>query len=172
MISSQLQLASYLLASILFILSLGGLSSQESARRGVWFGIVGMIIAVLSTIFGEGIEGQAFIIAAIAVGGLIGILVARKVEMTSMPQLVAILHSFVGLAAVLVGYSDILGTHGLVGAEIAIHEVEVFLGVFIGAITFTGSIIAYGKLAGKIDGKALVLPFRHLLNIAAIIFSF
>jgi len=152
MISSQLQLASYLLASILFILSLGGLSSQESARRGVWFGIVGMIIAVLSTIFGEGIEGQAFIIAAIAVGGLIGILVARKVEMTSMPQLVAILHSFVGLAAVLVGYGSYLDseTQSLLGADRTIHLIEIFIGVFIGAITFTGSIVAWGKLDGKI----------------------
>jgi len=173
MISSQLQLASYLLASILFILSLGGLSSQESARRGVWFGIVGMIIAVLSTIFGEGIEGQAFIIAAIAVGGLIGILVARKVEMTSMPQLVAILHSFVGLAAVLVGYGSYLDseTQSLLGADRTIHLIEIFIGVFIGAITFTGSIVAWGKLDGKIGSKPLLYPGRHVVNILLVIGS-
>lgn len=173
MISSQLQLASYLLASILFILSLGGLSSQESARRGVWFGIVGMIIAVLSTIFGEGVEGHTFIIAAILIGSLVGILVARKVEMTSMPQLVAILHSFVGLAAVLVGYGSYLDpdTQALMGTERTIHLIEIFIGVFIGAITFTGSVVAWGKLDGKIRSKPLIYTGRHLVNISLVLGS-
>jgi NAD(P) transhydrogenase subunit beta len=132
-----------------------------------------MIIAVLSTIFGEGIEGQAFIIAAIAVGGLIGILVARKVEMTSMPQLVAILHSFVGLAAVLVGYGSYLDpeTQSLLGADRTIHLIEIFIGVFIGAITFTGSIVAWGKLDGKIGSKPLLYPGRHVVNILLVIGS-
>lgn len=171
MISSQLQLASYLFASILFILSLGGLSSQESAKRGVWYGIAGMIIAVLSTVFGEGVEGHAYIIAAIAAGSLVGIIVARRVEMTSMPQLVAILHSFVGLAAVLVGYGSYLDpdTQALTGASHTIHLVEIFLGMFIGAITFTGSIVAWGKLDGKIRSKALVYPGRHAVNIALVV---
>jgi len=167
MISSQIQLASYLLASILFILSLGGLSSQESARRGVLYGIIGMIIAIVSTILGEGVQGQIYIIAAIAIASVIGIALARKVEMTSMPQLVAMLHSFVGLAAVLVGFGSYLDPHTqeLNGAAHSIHLVEIFIGVFIGAITFTGSIIAWGKLEGKIRSKPLVYPGRHLVNI-------
>ena len=166
--------ATYIAASVLFILALGGLSNQEKAKRAVWYGIVGMAFAVIATVFGPGIGGWSIVllIPLLGVGAFIGMVVAQRVEMTEMPQLVAALHSFVGLAAVFIGLnSDILGTNGLVGAEIAIHEVEVFLGVFIGAITFTGSIIAYGKLAGKIDGKALVLPFRHVLNIAALILS-
>jgi len=171
MISSQIQLASYLLASILFILSLGGLSSQESAKRGVFYGIAGMIIAIVSTVLGEGVAGHIYIIAAIAIASVIGLLLARKVEMTSMPQLVAILHSFVGLAAVLVGFGSYLDPHTqhLTGAEHTIHLVEIFLGVFIGAITFTGSIVAWGKLDGKIRSKALVYPGRHLVNIFLLI---
>jgi len=171
MISSQIQLASYLLASILFILSLGGLSSQESARRGVLYGIIGMIIAIVSTILGEGVQGQIYIIAAIAIASVIGIALARKVEMTSMPQLVAMLHSFVGLAAVLVGFGSYLDPHTqeLNGAAHSIHLVEIFIGVFIGAITFTGSIIAWGKLEGKIRSKPLVYPGRHLVNILLLI---
>jgi len=171
MISSQVQLASYLFASILFILSLGGLSSQESAKRGVIYGIAGMIIAIISTVLGEGVEGHVYIIAAIAIASVIGILVARKVEMTSMPQLVAILHSFVGLAAVLVGFGSFLDpkTHQLTGVEHNIHLIEVFIGVFIGAITFTGSIVAWGKLEGRIRSKPLVYPGRHLVNILLVI---
>ncbi len=171
MISSQIQLASYLFASILFILSLGGLSSQESAKRGVLYGIVGMAIAIISTVLGEGVEGQIYIVVAIAIASVIGLLLARKVEMTSMPQLVAILHSFVGLAAVLVGFGSYLDpkTHELAGTEHTIHLVEVFIGVFIGAITFTGSIIAWGKLEGKIRSKPLVYPGRHLVNIILLI---
>jgi len=171
MISSQIQLASYLFASILFILSLGGLSSQESAPRGVLYGIAGMIIAILSTVLGEGVSGYIYIIAAIAIASVIGILVARKVEMTSMPQLVAILHSFVGLAAVLVGYGSYLDpqTQALQGVNHTIHLVEIFIGVFIGAITFTGSIIAWGKLDGKIRSKPLIYPGRHMVNILLVV---
>lgn len=171
MISAQVQLASYLFASILFILSLGGLSSQESAKRGVLFGIVGMAIAILSTVLGEGVSGHIYIIIAIAIASVIGLMVARKVEMTSMPQLVAILHSFVGLAAVLVGFGSYLDpkTQALEGVEHNIHLTEIFIGVFIGAITFTGSIIAWGKLEGKIRSKPLIYPGRHLVNILLVI---
>jgi len=173
MITAQIQTAAYLFASILFILSLGGLSSQESAKRGVYYGIVGMAIAILSTILGDGVQGQTYIIIAIAIASLIGIIVARKVEMTAMPQLVAILHSFVGLAAVLVGFGSYLDpdTAKLPGAEHTIHLVEVFIGVFIGAITFTGSIIAWGKLEGKIRSKPLVYKGRHLVNIILVLIS-
>ena len=132
-IGKEIQTAAYLFAGILFILSLGGLSSQESAKRGVFYGIIGMIIAIVATVLGQGVEGQIYIIVAIAIASVIGILVARKVEMTSMPQLVAILHSFVGLAAVLVGYGSYIDadTQLIVGAEHTIHLVEVFIGVFI-----------------------------------------
>ncbi len=173
MISAQIQTAAYLFASILFILSLGGLSSQESAKRGVIYGIIGMIIAVLFTVLGDGVQGYTYIIAAILIASAIGITVARKVEMTSMPQLVAILHSFVGLAAVLVGYGSYLDPHTatLQGSELSIHLIEVFVGVFIGAITFTGSIIAWGKLEGKIRSKPLVYTGRHTVNIILLVIT-
>lgn len=173
MIAKEIQIAAYLFASILFILSLGGLSSQESAKRGVFYGIIGMIIAVLATVLGAGVNGQAYIISAVAVASVIGVLLARKVEMTSMPQLVAILHSFVGLAAVLVGFGSYLDpkTHILASTEHTIHLVEVFIGVFIGAITFTGSIIAWGKLEGKVRSKPLLYPGRHLVNIILLLVS-
>jgi NAD(P) transhydrogenase subunit beta len=166
-----IQTAAYLFASILFILSLGSLSSQESAKRGVFYGIIGMAIAILATVLGEGVAGQVYIIIAIAIASVIGLLLARKVEMTSMPQLVAILHSFVGLAAVLVGFGSYLDpkTHTLQGAAHSIHLVEVFIGIFIGAITFTGSIIAWGKLEGKVRSKALMYPGRHAVNIVLLI---
>ena len=172
--SSGILTAAYISASVLFILSLGGLSNQEKAKRAVWFGIIGMAIAVLATLFGTNLSVFAWmlLIPLLAGGAFAGAYVARRVEMTEMPQLVAALHSFVGLAAVFIGLnSDMLGTEGLTHAEIVIHEIEIFLGVFIGAITFTGSLVAYGKLAGKLDGKALILPGRHLLNIAALILS-
>ena len=173
MISVQIQTAAYLFAGILFILSLGGLSSQESAKRGVLYGMTGMLIAILSTVLGEGVQGYTYIIVAIVIASFIGIFVARKVEMTSMPQLVAILHSFVGLAAVLVGFGSYLDPHTqtLVGTEHTIHLVEVFIGIFIGAITFTGSIIAWGKLDGKIRSKPLVYPGRHAVNIILVIIT-
>jgi len=172
--SSGILTAAYITASVLFILSLGGLSNQEKAKRAVWFGIIGMAIAVLATLFGTDLSVFAWVLLVplLGVGAVAGAYVARRVEMTEMPQLVAALHSFVGLAAVFIGLnSDMLGTEGLTKAEIVIHEIEIFLGVFIGAITFTGSLIAYGKLAGKLSGKALILPGRHLLNIAALVLS-
>jgi H+-translocating NAD(P) transhydrogenase subunit beta len=173
MIVKEIQTAAYLFASILFILSLGGLSSQESAKRGVFYGIVGMGIAILATILGQGVQGHIYIIMAIAIASVIGVMLAAKVEMTSMPQLVAILHSFVGLAAVLVGFGSYLDpkTHSLAPTEHTIHLVEVFIGVFIGAITFTGSIIAWGKLEGKIRSKPLLYPGRHVVNIVLLISS-
>ncbi len=167
MLTTELQTAAYIAAAVLFILSLGGLSNQESAKRAVWFGIVGMFIAVFATIFGPNVTIGPVLIIMLVVGAVIGVVVARRVEMTGMPELVAALHSFVGLAAVFIGInSDINPPELASNAEKVIHEVEVFLGVFIGAITFTGSIVAYGKLSGKLDGKALILPARHLLNIA------
>ena len=161
-----LQTAAYIVATVLFILALGGLSNQEKAKRAVWFGIIGMAIAVIATIAGPGVEVSPMLIGIIVTGALIGALVANRVEMTGMPQLVAALHSFVGLAAVFIGINSDMTAHDFPSsAAQVIHEVEVFLGVFIGAVTFTGSIIAYGKLAGKIGGKALILPGRHLWNI-------
>ncbi|MBB24671.1 MAG: NAD(P) transhydrogenase subunit beta [Geminicoccus sp.] len=167
-----LQTAAYIVASILFILSLGGLSNQESAKRAVWYGIFGMALAVAATLLGPNMTLHWVLIPLLIAGAVIGAVVAQRVEMTGMPQLVAALHSFVGLAAVFIGInSDMTGTVDLTRAEVIIHEVEIFIGVFIGAVTFTGSIIAYGKLAGSIDGKALVLPGRHLFNLALIIAS-
>ena len=161
--------ASYITSSVLFILALGGLSNQEKAKRAVWYGIVGMAIAVIATLLGEEIfltEWLEWLIAAIIVGSIIGIIVAKKVQMTGMPQLVAALHSFVGLAAVFIGINSALLPHlELSNTQLIIHNVEVFLGVFIGAITFTGSIIAFGKLSEIISGKALIIPARHLLNV-------
>ena len=173
--------AAYIAASILFILSLGGLSNQEKAKRAVWYGIFGMLIAVTAIIiFGPGFTTLSYVLLVplLAIGALIGKTVAQRVEMTEMPQLVAALHSFVGLAAVFIGLNAALQISGMDGqhykltnVELFIHKIEIFLGVFIGAITFTGSILAYAKLAGKIDGKALILPGRHILNSLAVFFS-
>ena len=170
-IAKEIQTAAYLFASILFILSLSGLSSQESAKRGVLYGIVGMIVAILATVLGKGVEGHTYIISAIAIASFIGVMVARKVEMTAMPQLVAILHSFVGLAAVLVGFGSYLdpATQSLSGAEHSIHLVEVFVGIFIGAITFTGSIIAWGKLDGKVPSKPWSFNGLQLMNLVLLV---
>ena len=180
--------AAYIVAALLFIMSLAGLSKHETAKAGCWYGIIGMAIALIATIFGPKSEGTLWIIIAMVIGGAIGIQRALKVEMTEMPELVAILHSFVGLAAVLVGYNS-YGLHdiptmpsGLNDVEQAkflaeqaalasVHNVEVFLGIFIGAVTFTGSVVAFGKLSGKINSKALMLPHRHKLNLAALIVS-
>src|ERR1700674_742101 len=168
--TSGLTNVAYIGAAILFILSLGGLSQQETARRGNLFGIVGMVIAILATILGTKTGGYAVLIPGVLVGAVIGAFVASKVEMVQMPQLVAMLHSFVGLAAVLVGFASYLDPNAqYVGAEKTIHEVEIYLGVFIGAVTFTGSIIAFGKLQGTIGGKPLMLPGRHGLNLAGIL---
>jgi NAD(P) transhydrogenase subunit beta len=191
--------AAYIAAAILFILSLGGLSGQESAKRAVWYGIAGMALAVAATILGPGMGHLWLIVLMVAAGAVIGTIVAKRVQMTEMPQLVAVLHSFVGLAAVLIGFNAQLETSriaGLIAAgtpeaadtlnaltgfaariahksavELNILKVEVFLGVFIGAVTFTGSVIAFGKLAGRVDGKAKKLPGGHLLNAGAAILS-
>jgi NAD(P) transhydrogenase subunit beta len=172
-IEKEIQTAAYLFASILFILSLGSLSSQESAKRGVFYGIIGMAIAILATVFGQGVAGQIYIVVAIAIASVIGLLLARKVEMTSMPQLVAILHSFVGLAAVLVGFGSYLDpkTQSLTGAAHTIHLVEVFIGIFIGAITFTGSIIAWGKLDGKVPSKPWSFKGLQAMNLILLLAS-
>ena len=164
---SGIQTAAYIFASILFILSLGGLSSIESSKQGVLYGILGMLVAIAATVFGKDVEGHVYIIVAIVSASFIGIVLAQRVKMESMPQLVAILHSFVGLAAVLVGIGSYLdvGIKEITNTEKTIHLTEVFIGVFIGAITFTGSIVAWGKLEGKISSKSLIFKGRHFLNI-------
>src|SRR6478736_4788335 len=172
--TSSLSAIAYLGATILFVLCLGGLSNQETSRRGNLYGIVGMAIAVLATIFGPQVTaaGLPYIIVAMVVGAVIGIVAARRVQMTQMPELVALMHSLVGLAAVLVGYAnfiDPLVSVGLTPAEHTIHVIEMYVGVLIGAVTFSGSLIAFGKLSGKIGGKPLLLPARHLLNLVALL---
>lgn len=169
--SQGLVTASYIVAAVLFILSLGGLSKQESAKAGNWYGVAGMTIALLATIFNPEVTGLGWIIVAMVIGAAIGIRLALKVEMTEMPELIAILHSFVGLAAVFVGFNTYLDHEPLFGAMLNIHNTEVFLGVFIGAVTFTGSIVAFGKLRGVISSKALQLPHRHKLNLLAVVVS-
>ncbi|AIW16264.1 Re/Si-specific NAD(P)(+) transhydrogenase subunit beta [Vibrio tubiashii] len=170
--SAGLVQAAYIVAALFFILSLAGLSKQESARSGNYYGIAGMTIALIATIFGPESEGFVWIIIAMVIGGGIGIHYAKKVEMTEMPELVAILHSFVGMAAVLVGYNSYIDApEAATHAEHVIHLVEVFLGVFIGAVTFTGSIVAFGKLRGIISSSPLNLPHKHKMNLAAIVVS-
>jgi len=188
--------AAYVVAAVLFIQSLGGLSGQESAKRAVWYGIVGMALAVLATLYGPGAGNWALSLVMIAAGGAIGWVVAQRVQMTEMPQLVAAMHSLVGLAAVFIGFNtqiemarvaamqvagDAAALDALVGfaakialkttAEIAVLKIEVFLGVFIGAVTFTGSVVAYGKLAGKLSSSATKLPGGHMLNAGAALIS-
>ena len=170
--SSGLVSVAYVVASVLFILSLGGLSHQESSRRGNLYGVAGILIALVATVASVSDSGLVAIVIAVLAGASIGIVIADKVEMTQMPQLVALLHSFVGLAAVLVGFSGYIEPLiQTTGAEHTIKLVEVFLGVFIGAVTFTGSLIACGKLDGRIDSKALTLPGRHLMNLVALLAS-
>jgi NAD(P) transhydrogenase subunit beta len=164
MMSDSVTTVAYLVAAVLFILSLGGLSTQESAGRGNGYGIAGMLIAVAVTAVAH-VRDFGILAGAVAGGGLVGAVLALRVEMTSMPELVAVLHSFVGLAAVLVGVASYLATPaGMPATEGAIHEIEVYVGVFVGAVTFTGSIIAFGKLKGLIGSKPLLLPGRHLVN--------
>lgn len=171
--SGGLVIAAYIVAAILFIFSLAGLSKHETSRQGNNFGIAGMAIALLATIFGPDTGNVAWILVAMIIGGAIGIRMAKKVEMTEMPELVAILHSFVGLAAVLVGFNSYLyHDASLAPVLVNIHLTEVFLGIFIGAVTFTGSIVAFGKLRGKISSKPLMLPNRHKMNLAALVVSF
>ncbi|MBC7478732.1 MAG: NAD(P)(+) transhydrogenase (Re/Si-specific) subunit beta [Pseudorhodobacter sp.] len=180
--------AAYIAAAVLFILALGGLSGQESAKRAVWYGIAGMALAVGATVLSPDVANVWVIAVMVVIGAIAGWYVATRVQMTEMPQLVAALHSFVGLAAVLIGFNahlelgrvmamDAVSREALIGfarrlaekdaVEIAILHVEVFLGVFIGAVTFTGSVIAFGKLAGRVDGKAKKLPGGHFLNAGA-----
>lgn len=177
MITSELLTVTYLGAGILFILSLGGLSTQESARKGNLYGVIGMTLAIVATALVAGTRGLPVLLGAVVVGGAIGAFLAKRVAMTEMPELVAVLHSFVGLAAVLVGIGSYLelahhqGAEALTGAALVIHLVEIYLGVFIGSVTFIGSIVAWGKLKGKFRGKPLLLPGRHALNLAIVIAS-
>ena len=158
--------AAYVVAAVLFIMSLSGLSRQETARAGNRYGIAGMAIAILATVLGEGVTNYVPLVLMVVLGGAVGYTFAKRVEMTQMPELVAILHSFVGLAAVLVGFATYLDTDAIyVGAERTIHDVEIYLGVLIGGLTFTGSVVAFGKLSGRVGSKPLILPNRHLLNI-------
>jgi NAD(P) transhydrogenase subunit beta len=174
--SPSLVTVAYIAASALFILSLSGLSNQETARRGNLYGIVGMILALVATALGPGfgttMSGYGVLLAAVIPGAVIGAMLAARVAMTSMPELVAVLHSFVGLAAVLVGIASYLGPAPNVSAtELTIHQIEIYVGVFVGAITFTGSIIAFGKLRGQISGKPLIIPARHWLNLGMVLGS-
>jgi NAD(P) transhydrogenase subunit beta len=159
----------YIAAGVLFILSLGGLSRQETARRGNLYGIIGMLIALVATVFAIKDGNYILLAGALIPGAAIGALVASRVQMTAMPQLVAILHSFVGAAAVLVGFATYLGPHEVKADELSIHLAEIFIGVCIGSITFTGSVIAFGKLQGTITGRPFMIPGRHLLNLLLLI---
>jgi NAD(P) transhydrogenase subunit beta len=163
-----IMVVSYIIATILFILALGGLSNQETARRGNWYGIVGMAIALVATIWGIVTQAYVELIVALLIGGTIGIIAALRVQMTQMPELVAILHSLVGAAAVAVGFANFMDpgrlTH-FTGVELTIHDIETYIGILIGAVTFSGSVIAFGKLSGRIGGKPLTLPARHWLNL-------
>jgi len=171
--SEGLATVSYIGATILFVLSLGGLSNPETARRGNLYGMIGMAVAVLATVLGPKVNtaaGIPFIVGAMAVGGSIGVYAARTVQMTQMPELVALMHSLVGLAAALVGFASYFDpTSHLSGAEKAIHEVEIYVGILIGVVTFSGSLIAFGKLNGKIGGSPVLLPGRHWMNLAGLL---
>jgi len=173
MMSLGLVIMSYVAASILFILSLSGLSNQETARQGNYYGMAGMAIAIFATILSDQVNSYIILIIALLIGGFIGSKAALKVEMTQMPELVAIMHSLVGMAAVLVGYANFMDHSSVLqGVEKTIHEVEIYIGIFIGAVTFSGSVIAFGKLCGKLDGKPVLLPARHWLNLALFILTF
>ena len=164
--------AAYIGATVLFILALGGLSHQESARRGNLCGMAGMAVAVVATIAGVVTRNYGLLIGAFVIGGAIGLVLARRVQMTQMPELVAILHSLVGLAAMLVGFANFMDPSvSYTGAEQTIHDVETYLGILIGAVTFTGSVTAFGKLSGRIGSKPLVLPARHWLNLVLLILA-
>jgi NAD(P) transhydrogenase subunit beta len=172
--TTGLSMVAYLGAAILFILCLGGLSNQETSRRGNVYGMIGMAIAVVATVFGAQVTpaGLPYIIAAMIVGAAIGLYAARIVQMTQMPELVALMHSLVGLAAMLVGYANFIDpavAASLSPAENTIHEIEMYIGVLIGAVTFSGSVIAFGKLSARISGKPVLLPGRHWLNLAGLL---
>jgi len=168
--SQSLVTMSYIVATILFILSLSGLSHQETSRRGNYYGMLGMAIAIIATTFSGAVNSYAILVCALLIGGAIGTKLALKVQMTQMPELVAIMHSLVGMAAVLVGFANFMdSTSTISGVEKTIHEVEIYLGIFIGAVTFSGSVIAFGKLSEKISGKPMLLPARHWLNLGLLI---
>lgn len=171
--SGGLVSAAYIVAAILFILSLAGLAKHETAKKGNIYGISGMAIAFLATLFGPDASAVGWILLAVILGAAIGIHLARRVEMTGMPELIAILHSFVGLAAVLVGYGSFIHTADTLEPALkSVHLAEVFIGIFIGAVTFTGSIVAYAKLNGKMASAPLMLPHRHKLNLLALVCAF
>ncbi len=156
----------YIAASVLFILALGGLSRQETSRRGNYYGMTGMLLALVATIIGIVSDNYVILVMGVIIGGTVGLVLAKKVEMTQMPELVAILHSLVGLAAVLVGFANFLGhDSSIVGVDKTIHDVETYLGILIGGLTFSGSVVAYLKLSAKIGGKPMLLPGRHWLNL-------
>ncbi len=166
MINAGIVTVSYITATVLFILALGGLSHPETARRGNWFGIIGMAIALLATVLGVVTQHYALLVGALLIGGSIGLVLARRVQMTQMPELVAVLHSLVGIAAVAVGFANFMDPDKhFVGIELTIHDIETYLGILIGALTFSGSVIAFGKLSGRISGSPLLLPARHWLNL-------
>ncbi len=170
MISGGIVTVSYIVAMVLFILALSGLSNEEKARRGNWYGVAGMAVALLATLLGVVTQHYAILFVALLVGGSVGIVLARRVQMTQMPELVAILHSLVGLAAVLVGFANFMDpTVQLVGVEQTIHDIETYFGILIGAVTLSGSVIAFGKLSGRIGGKPLLIPGRHWLNLGLLI---
>jgi NAD(P) transhydrogenase subunit beta len=173
MINEGIVNVSYIIATILFILALGGLSNQETARRGNWYGIIGMTIALLATMLGDQVTANfEKLIIALLVGGSIGLILARRVQMTQMPELVAVLHSLVGVAAVAVGFANFMDPDRLshyMGVELTIHDIETYLGILIGAVTFSGSVIAFLKLSARISGSPLTLPGRHLFNLGLLI---
>ena len=168
--SQSLVAMSYIVATILFILSLSGLSHQETSRKGNYYGMLGMAIAIIATVMSGAVNSYTVLVVALLIGGAIGAKAALKVEMTQMPELVAIMHSLVGMAAVLVGFANFMDTSTTFsGAEKTIHEIEIYLGILIGAVTFSGSVIAFGKLSEKISGKPVLLPARHWLNLSLLI---
>ncbi len=172
MLNTGIITVSYIIATILFILALGGLSNQETARKGNWYGIIGMTIALLATILGIVERAYVELIIALLLGGTVGLIAAKRVKMTQMPELVAILHSLVGIAAVAVGFANFMDPGRLthyVGIELTIHDIETYIGILIGAVTFSGSVIAFGKLSGRMSGSPLTLPGRHYLNLALLI---
>ena len=172
MLNTGIITVSYIIATILFILALGGLSNQETARKGNWYGIIGMTIALLATILGIVERAYVELIIALLLGGSIGLIAARRVQMTQMPELVAILHSLVGIAAVAVGFANFMDPDRLahyLGVELTIHDIETYLGILIGAVTFSGSVIAFGKLSGRMSGSPLTIPGRHYFNLALLI---
>ncbi|PKH92323.1 NAD(P)(+) transhydrogenase (Re/Si-specific) subunit beta [Pseudoalteromonas sp. 78C3] len=168
--STGIVTVAYIAAMVLFILALNGLSNQETARKGNWYGISGMVIALFATVLGVVTNNYIELMIALLVGGSIGLLVAKRVQMTEIPELIAILHSLVGLAAIMVGYANFADASShFSGIDLTIHDIETYIGVLIGAITFSGSITAFGKLSGRIGSKPLTLPGRHIFNLVLLV---